>query len=405
MFPLAGRTFRLLKVGLVRAALPEQCMRLSGNIKPYASIVAVKNTAKLGSVEALGFSPSAIVVAGAVRRKWLLDNGIAKSWMFVEDGALPIQADDEITASEFMGMIDEAVCRKVRPLQCSSLGDWPYVREVFPFESYLTYQFKDKAYRLSFGLNTMAKEIMLSAQSIPVTADSILNKISISASMGDARESMPRVQTGVRYADAPPKANLQSFTTGAKNSELVTQIIRNFANINEAVEMWLDYCRAGNNKKQMKPAFQPVLLTDDNKVAAALAAVGVDAYEFARWASRVQADAAVKKTKSHSGEDVPMAKHAYVGNPKDPSTWHLPIDKPGRISNALARVNQTQGIPQSAKPRVISKIRRAAVSHGIDVSDTKTPKQKAWEKKGKMGAGAGGPLGRIPSAGVSSVPM
>lgn len=82
-----------------------------------------------------------------------------------------------------------------------------------------------------------------------------------------------------------------------------------------------------------------------------------------------------KKTKRVAGEDLPASAFAYVGDPQKTETWKLPIkfsseEKTKRhIRNALARFNQTQGIPASEKPKVLAKIKAAAKKYGIDVSD------------------------------------
>ena len=81
------------------------------------------------------------------------------------------------------------------------------------------------------------------------------------------------------------------------------------------------------------------------------------------------------KTKRVAGEDLTAECFAYVGDPEDISTWKLPIKfsteaKTKRhIRNALARFEQTQGIPANKKAKVKAKIIAAAKKHGIEVSD------------------------------------
>jgi len=58
-----------------------------------------------------------------------------------------------------------------------------------------------------------------------------------------------------------------------------------------------------------------------------------------------------KKTKRVGGKDLPSSAFAYVGDPNDPSTWKLPIHDAAHCRNALARFNQTQGIPAGEKAR------------------------------------------------------
>lgn len=73
-----------------------------------------------------------------------------------------------------------------------------------------------------------------------------------------------------------------------------------------------------------------------------------------------------EKTKSVDGEEHPASDFAYVGDPEDISTWHLPIFDAAHVRNALARFGQTEGIPETEKPKVHAKIMEAAKKFGID---------------------------------------
>jgi HK97 family phage prohead protease len=81
------------------------------------------------------------------------------------------------------------------------------------------------------------------------------------------------------------------------------------------------------------------------------------------------------KTKRVDGEDLPASAFAYVGDANDTSTWKLPIKfstaekTASHVRNALARFGQTNGIPDSEKPKVLAKIKAAAKACGIHVSD------------------------------------
>jgi len=76
-----------------------------------------------------------------------------------------------------------------------------------------------------------------------------------------------------------------------------------------------------------------------------------------------------EKTKRKGGKDLHASDFAYVGDPDDTSTWKLPIHDAAHVRNALARFNQTQGIPDGEKPKVKAKIKAAAKKFGIEVSD------------------------------------
>jgi len=81
-------------------------------------------------------------------------------------------------------------------------------------------------------------------------------------------------------------------------------------------------------------------------------------------------------TKKVDGVELTADCFAYVGDPEKTETWKLPIKFPGddektksHIRNALARFDQTQGIPDSERPAVLAKIRAAAKKYSIDVPD------------------------------------
>jgi hypothetical protein len=74
-----------------------------------------------------------------------------------------------------------------------------------------------------------------------------------------------------------------------------------------------------------------------------------------------------EKTKSVGGKDLPASDFAYVGDPQDPSTWHLPIPDEAHVRDALARFNQTT-LPADAKEKVVKKLMAACKKYGIDAS-------------------------------------
>jgi hypothetical protein len=82
------------------------------------------------------------------------------------------------------------------------------------------------------------------------------------------------------------------------------------------------------------------------------------------------------KTKKVDGVDLTSDCFAFVGDPEKTSTWKLPLKFPGddektksHIRNALARFEQTEGIPADEKDKVKAKIDAAAKAAGIDVSE------------------------------------
>ncbi len=91
--------------------------------------------------------------------------------------------------------------------------------------------------------------------------------------------------------------------------------------------------------------------------------------------SKLTKEQRAAKTKRVAGEDLGPGAFAYVGDENDTSTWKLPIKfstdakTKSHIQNALARFNQTKGIPAGEKAKVKAKILAAAKAHGIHAAE------------------------------------
>jgi uncharacterized protein len=94
------------------------------------------------------------------------------------------------------------------------------------------------------------------------------------------------------------------------------------------------------------------------------------------------------KTKKVDGVELRPSSFAYVGDPDKPETWKLPVYFSGdekktvdHIKDALARFNQTEGIPNSEKAHVYAKIVGAAKAVGIHVTAEKL-EDRDWDDDG-----------------------
>lgn len=365
-----NRGYTLSRINLVRAGCPQDLQQRKENQAPGLPIVVEKNRKKWGYVAATDFWPPAVIVAGAARRHALLERGDIHAYAWVENGALEIKADDQIGSNELMGKLNDLLNTKFfgNAKQPGPGQAWPYIKEVYPFEQYTVFNYRGQDYRQHFILDPVERDVKLINGSIAVQ-----QKFVNACGTGP----MPRVQTGIHYAYAPVDSPGNRMTQGAKNSELITMIVRDWTNIQEAVSVYLTAVKSGN-RKPLRPSFYPVQLSDAGKILGPLVKAGIDPFDFAIWSEEQ------KKKAVGTGEKVAKKKFAYIGDPKDKSTWKLPIHDPSHARNVLARLNQTQGIPSSAKPRVLQKIRRSAKGKGVEVSDKPTGGQKKW-MKGNMG--------------------
>jgi hypothetical protein len=101
------------------------------------------------------------------------------------------------------------------------------------------------------------------------------------------------------------------------------------------------------------------------------------------------------KTKRVAGEDLTAECFAYVGDPDKTDTWKLPIKfstdakSKRHIRNALARFEQTKGIPDDEKEKVKAKIVAAAKEHGIDAGEESKARQTFFAAIEKAAAAKG----------------
>ena len=286
--------YTLAKIGLARVACPAELADRMENRSIYAPIILEKNRKGFGAVAAVGFTPKVVVVAGAERRRQLLERGIVSSWGWVERGAMEIKADDAIGTAELTELLQQKLLDKLYGpgrTEPAAWQPWPYIIEVYPFENYLIYHLKAQKYRQAFFLNPVERKVAFVGNSVPVEQKFVnaayVASIPIKSDVAAENAAvLPRVETGLRYATAPVH-HAVAFTRGAAHSELFTQVVRNWSNIEAAVRGYLEAIRNGLHKP-MRPAFYPVVLTDGGQIAGRLAAVGVEIADFVRWTDQQQ---------------------------------------------------------------------------------------------------------------------
>lgn len=191
---------------------------------------------------------------------------------------MEIQADHMIGPGDLMEKLNTALQLKINGMQSGLLPGqaYPLIEQIYPFESYINYSMRNQKYRQPYVLDN--RDVRLTGLSTRIEA----NWGNATGGDGQNKESMPRVQTGVRYAYAPTRGQTQATTRGALNSELMTQVFRNTADVDAAVAAYLTAVKNGTYKP-MKPSFAPVNLSDSGKITAALAKAGIAPLDFAKW--------------------------------------------------------------------------------------------------------------------------
>jgi hypothetical protein len=89
--------------------------------------------------------------------------------------------------------------------------------------------------------------------------------------------------------------------------------------------------------------------------------------------------------KKVGGKYLVASQFAWVGDPENTSTWKLPIHDADHVRNALARFNQTEGIPSNKAKAVYAKILAAAKKFGVEVSQNDRTLEQQLERASLAG--------------------
>lgn len=302
---LAGRQFNLVKVGLMRAACPPvlECLPANKNVK--APVVIIGNKEALGRVEACSYIPQALVVSGHKKRLALYADSIVKSWAFME-ASVPLKTDDTISCRELLTRLYRQICASVFGAMAKPVMNqcWPFVSQVFPLEGRCIYAHKDTEWEQRFELDPVERHVLLVGGPVAIGGARLITA-------RDAKEVMPIVDTGARYQYAPPPANLQSYSLGGKRSELALGTLRNWRQVDEAVDMYVAYMRTGG-RQGMRPAFSPVSV-GANKLAASLQEKGLDFLDFVGWSADAQQQSKQTLDKLRKGAEAFKRRFAAEG--------------------------------------------------------------------------------------------
>ena len=337
------RRYLFTQVGLARLSCPMELAAKKENKAAITPIVVEKNYFSYGSTQT--FTPETVMASGAKTRMDLIANGKVNEWVWVEEGAI-VNANRQLSSSQYLRMVAEATLKSVyTPNMLIHASKSPaftkmHFAGVFPLENKVAFSIGDKGY--------IGKYIFAANGSVDVTVAPVYSA-PLSVSVG----------RGAPYRQ----------TLGALTSELMTNICHQpRMDIMNALEMFNHDVDSGAYVC-LSPAFAPVpnvaystLNQGMNPIFQKLAASGNTLVDFALWSAAKTEE----KTKTKGGVKLTKDKFAYAPS-NDPATWKLPIHDADHVRDALARVNQTQGIPASEKPAVISKIRKAADKHGIDL--------------------------------------
>ena len=134
-----------------------------------------------------------------------------------------------------------------------------------------------------------------------------------------------------------------------------------------ALEQEVSLLKAATTTPVTTPAAEPVTEKTDKEVCDKCGKAMAEC-QCGKTAAAEEDFSKEARTKRVGGKDLKASSFAYVGDPEKTETWKLPIHDASHVRNALARFNQTQGIPSGEKPKVLARIKAAARRFGIDVA-------------------------------------
>lgn len=297
-----ARNFHLVRMNLTAAACPQPFSQRTANLAVRLPIVVIKNRDGFGRIEATGFQPRVLVAAGEQTRKNLMGRGIVRTWVWAEAGSLETHADDAISCEELSEKLQAALMVRVSPAGILAQNtampglDCAWISKIYPFENCFIYRNRGQQFRQSYDLDPVERKVRLSAETTKVE-----EKFVDAAGM----EGWPFPQTGMRKIPSVSRPGDLGISPPAVDSEIMLMVVRNWANIHEAVDGYVSATKTGLYKPLL-PMFRPVSLTSDGKIMSVVTAAGIAPVDFFRWscsqAMKKPGKAATMKCKSCNGD-------------------------------------------------------------------------------------------------------
>lgn len=274
-----ARVYHLAPLHLLKVGCPKEIAAARENKLTTGPIIVEKNRQGYGRVASTDYTPQGVVVAGGDHRAKLLNTGMLIAMAWIEAG-LKINADDAISCQELMSKLQAEVLRRMYGDRGPAINQpYPCVLYVYPFENYLIFEMGGQKYRELYTIDPVARTVALSGQ--PEKVDEKFVSASMTADGG-----MPKVQTGARIVSNPIGLVWNQVSwRGGPTSELMTQVIRNFSNINEMVSNLKFAIKYGLYTPQV-PNFAPVPLSSTHKLIAPFIKAGIAPVDVVGYAAQ-----------------------------------------------------------------------------------------------------------------------
>ena len=170
---VASKEFILTRIPLSAAAVVDTTyktkMEASASIREKPIVVDInKNKSNSGITSA--YCPKVVVIDGAAHHTYARLNGkqTILAWVGAEAAKiLNIYADHQFGSQELQSRLSELLREKLVPKKSSgeSVGPWPYVQEVYPFEDYFIYQFEGKLWKQKYKVDLKKRNVSFDGDS------------------------------------------------------------------------------------------------------------------------------------------------------------------------------------------------------------------------------------------------
>lgn len=392
-----SNSFFLVKVPVSKIAL-------SASTKQFGDVVVLdKNKDKIGKTLG-GFVPKVMILKGHD----LVAEAIATGKTFINVWAgssairkLHIMADDAISTNELQSKI-QALLQKQYISRQNSTDSYPgtsgpWIREIYPFENYVIFDWQGDQWKQAFVLDPINRDVALAGKPVKVyqeysevpkgltteegakaaLAESVINSAAALPIVPSARAVHYYTTTLSQEQDFDPMNNGEKplgslglgtnageadvISYGAPSSEYANPPLKLMMNIEEALRLYLASLADGTHMAMPSQVFANALMAGNHpneysecKIAAESASAEINVVDFIAW-QRKQLNCSQQLK-----DGLEASAYAYVGDPKDISTWHCAMDSAKSINAGLDTLENTNYVPKAIRASVEAKLEVAA---------------------------------------------
>ena len=376
--------------------IPLNKISLSASTKRDSDTIVIdKNDLKIGRTVA-GFVPKVIILRGHNKVEALKANGEMFANVWIGASAMKklcIMADDAISSNELQQHLQIQISKQYKGTK-SNDGSAPYggpwIRDIYPFENYLIFDNNGDTYRQPYVLDPITRVVALSGTPTKVYQEYSDVPKGLSTKEGaKAKAAVAVIESASAIPVLPSSRSVQYYTTtmsqeqdfdtindsgkplgmnrgtgiteigtltnyGAPNSEYANPPLKTMMNIEEALRVYLAMIADGTHKP-LPPMFDPSSTITASRypneyreaeIAARSIGETISVIDFMRWQNKQLAASAPTKC------GLSASAFAYIGDPKDISTWHYQCNSLEAIEASLDELDSTSYVPKEAKSDV-----------------------------------------------------